>query len=88
VRTTRTVPARPVLTVATGNPLVSGPWRPLRDDTGGPVGAVGQASVVRGGDTVLFGTEPLFRGHPEGEFAQVARAMFTVAHSGSVEESG
>ncbi|WDV51423.1 M14 family zinc carboxypeptidase [Streptomyces coeruleorubidus] len=73
---------------ATGNPLVSGHWRPLRDGTGGPAAAAGQASVVSGGRTVLFGTEPLFRDHPKGEFPQVARALFTVAHSGSVEESG
>ncbi|MGW0610000.1 M14 family zinc carboxypeptidase [Streptomyces sp. NPDC002788] len=73
---------------ATGNLLLSGHWRPLRDGTGGPAGASGQASVVSGGHTVLFGTEPLFRGHPKGEFAQVARALFTVAHSSSVEESG
>ncbi|MEU6913640.1 M14 family zinc carboxypeptidase [Streptomyces olindensis] len=73
---------------AAGNPLVSGHWRPLRDGTGGPAEAAGQASVVSGGRTVLFGTEPLFRDHPKGEFPQVARALFTVAHSGSVEESG
>ncbi|UOB13176.1 peptidase M28 [Streptomyces sp. HP-A2021] len=73
---------------AIGNPLVSGHWRPLRDGTGGPAAAAGQASVVSGGRTVLFGTEPLFRDHPKGEFPQVARALFTVAHSGSVEESG
>ncbi|GAP50587.1 M14 family zinc carboxypeptidase [Streptomyces azureus] len=73
---------------ATGNPLVSGHWRPLRDGTGGPAAAAGRASVVSGGRTVLFGTEPLFRAHPKGEFPQVARALFTVAHSGSVEESG
>ncbi|MEU6180922.1 M14 family zinc carboxypeptidase [Streptomyces coeruleorubidus] len=73
---------------ATGNPLVSGHWRPLRDGTGGPAAAAGQASVVSGTRTVLFGTEPLFRDHPKGEFPQVARALFTVAHSGSVEESG
>jgi hypothetical protein len=73
---------------ATGNPLVSGHWRPLRDGTGGPAAAAGQASVVSGGRTVLFGTEPLFRAHPKGEFPQMARALFTVAHSGSVEESG
>ncbi|MGK5694964.1 M14 family zinc carboxypeptidase [Streptomyces sp. URMC 128] len=73
---------------ATGNPLVSGHWRPLREGTGGPAAAAGQASVVSGGRTVLFGTEPLFRDHPKGEFPQVARALFTVAHSGSVEESG
>nr|WP_202458462.1 M14 family zinc carboxypeptidase [Streptomyces sp. SID5464] len=73
---------------ATGNPLVSGHWRPLQDGTGGPAAAAGQASVVSGGRTVLFGTEPLFRDHPKGQFPQVARALFTVAHSGSGEESG
>ncbi|MDQ0713112.1 hypothetical protein QFZ55_002564 [Streptomyces luteogriseus] len=73
---------------AAGNPLVSGHWRPLRDGTGGPAAAAGQASVVSGGHTVLFGTEPLFRDHPKGEFPQVARALFTVAHSASVKESG
>ncbi|MFF8398497.1 M14 family zinc carboxypeptidase [Streptomyces sp. NPDC016172] len=73
---------------ASGNPLVSGHWRPLRDGSGGPAAAAGRASVVSGGHTVLFGTEPLFRDHPKGEFPQVARALFTVAHSASVEESG
>ncbi|MFC9128499.1 M14 family zinc carboxypeptidase [Streptomyces sp. NPDC057099] len=73
---------------AIGNPLVSGHWRPLGDGTGGPAAAAGQASVVSGGRTVLFGTEPLFRDHPKGEFPQVARALFTVAHSGSDEENG
>ncbi len=73
---------------AIGNPLVSGHWRPLPDGTGGPAAAAGQASVVSGGRTVLFGTEPLFRDHPKGEFPQVARALFTVAHSGSDEENG
>ncbi|MEV4785079.1 M14 family zinc carboxypeptidase [Streptomyces tuirus] len=73
---------------ATGNPLVSGHWRPLPGGTGGPAAAAGQASVVSGGSTVLFGTEPLFRDHPKGEFPQVARALFTVAHSASVKESG
>ncbi|MFF7307252.1 M14 family zinc carboxypeptidase [Streptomyces sp. NPDC008137] len=73
---------------ANGNPLLSGHWRPLRDGSGGPAAAAGQASVVSGGKTVLFGTEPLFRNHPKGEFPQVARALFTVAHSGSAKENG
>ncbi|WP_030599014.1 M14 family zinc carboxypeptidase [Streptomyces fulvoviolaceus] len=63
---------------ATGNPLVSGHWRALADGSGGPAAAAGQASVVSGPQTVLFGTEPLFRDHPKGEFAQVGRALFTV----------
>ncbi|MFG2457704.1 M14 family zinc carboxypeptidase [Streptomyces sp. NPDC048523] len=68
---------------ATGNPLVSGHWRSLPDGTGGPAAAAGQASVVSGPRAVLFGTEPLFRDHPKGEFAQVGRALFTMAHASS-----
>nr|WP_206439753.1 M14 family zinc carboxypeptidase [Streptomyces scabichelini] len=64
---------------ATGNPLVSGHWRPLEDGTGGPAQAAGRAAVVSGPHAVLFGTEPLFRDHPKGEFAQVARALLTVS---------
>ncbi|WP_328774312.1 M14 family zinc carboxypeptidase [Streptomyces sp. NBC_00286] len=64
---------------STGNPLVSGHWRPLDNGTGGPAQAAGQASVVSGPHAVLFGTEPLFRAHPKGEFAQVARALLTVS---------
>ncbi len=63
----------------TGNPLVSGHWRALDDGTGGPDAAAGKASVVSGPGAVLFGTEPLFRAHPKGEFAQVARALLTVS---------
>ncbi|GAB3006009.1 M14 family zinc carboxypeptidase [Streptomyces pseudoechinosporeus] len=65
---------------ATGNPLVSGHWRALDDGTGGPDQAAGRASVVSGPHAVLFGTEPLFRAHPKGEFPQVARALLTVSH--------
>ncbi|MET7735951.1 M14 family zinc carboxypeptidase [Streptomyces sp. NPDC005402] len=68
---------------ASGNPLVSGHWRPLPDGSGGPAAAAGKASVVSGPQAVLFGTEPLFRDHPKGEFAQVGRALFTMAHAGS-----
>ncbi|WP_371580602.1 M14 family zinc carboxypeptidase [Streptomyces sp. NBC_01314] len=63
----------------TGNPLVSGHWRPLDDGTGGPAAAAGLPSVVSGPNAVLFGTEPLFRDHPKGEFPQVARALLTVS---------
>ncbi|MGW0762327.1 M14 family zinc carboxypeptidase [Streptomyces sp. NPDC002814] len=70
----------------TGNPLLSGHWRPLEDGSGGPEAAAGQASVISGPGAVLFGTEPLFRDHPKGEFAQVARALFTVAQAS--QESG
>ncbi|TLS46558.1 peptidase M28 [Streptomyces montanus] len=64
---------------ATGNPLVSGHWRALEDGTGGPAQAAGRASVVSGPHVVLFGTEPLFRDHPKGEFPQLARALLTVS---------
>ncbi|MEV6398368.1 M14 family zinc carboxypeptidase [Streptomyces sp. NPDC051907] len=63
-----------------GNPLVAGHWRPSEDGTGGPKDAAGKAAVVsgvsaRGADVVLFGTEPLFRDHPKGLFAQLGRAL-------------
>ncbi|SHI25571.1 M14 family zinc carboxypeptidase [Streptomyces sp. 3214.6] len=77
---------------AAQNPLVSGHWRPRPDGWGGPAAAAGQASVVSGPHAVLFGTEPLFRDHPKGEFPQVAQALITMAQahasSGPVEESG
>ncbi|MFE6336709.1 M14 family zinc carboxypeptidase [Streptomyces sp. NPDC057798] len=68
---------------ATGNPLLSGHWRPDEDGSGGPAAAAGRAAVVSGERAVLFGTEPLFRDHPKGEFAQVGRALFTMAHAHS-----
>jgi hypothetical protein len=64
---------------ASGSLLVSGHWRPLEDGGGGPAQAAGRASVVSGPHAVLFGTEPLFRDHPKGEFPQVARALLTVS---------
>jgi hypothetical protein len=65
---------------AADGPLVAGHWRARPDGTGGQDAAAGQASVVSGvsrlgGGVVLFGTEPLFRNHPKGMFAQVARAL-------------
>ncbi|MFF0444998.1 M14 family zinc carboxypeptidase [Streptomyces sp. NPDC004609] len=65
---------------ATGNPLVSGHWRTNANGTGGPADAAGKPSIVRGNsemgrNVVLFGTEPMFRSHPKGSFAQVARAL-------------
>ncbi|MGW0596940.1 M14 family zinc carboxypeptidase [Streptomyces sp. NPDC002776] len=68
---------------AAGNPLLSGHWRPDEDGSGGPADAAGRAAVVSGERAVLFGTEPLFRDHPKGEFAQVGRALFTMAHAHS-----
>ncbi|MFE3098591.1 M14 family zinc carboxypeptidase [Streptomyces sp. NPDC059248] len=62
---------------ATGNPLVAGHWRALADGTGGPSDASGKPAVVSRGSAVLIGTEPLFRDHPKGSFALVARALMT-----------
>lgn len=69
-------------------PLVSGHWTGGTD--GGPEAAVGQAVVVSGelasgARAVLFGSEPLFRAHPKGQYALVARALLW-AGGGSVEQ--
>ncbi|MDX8030779.1 M14 family zinc carboxypeptidase [Lentzea sp. BCCO 10_0856] len=61
--------------------IAAGHWRPRDDGTGGQDAAVGQAAVVsgtsaNGAKVVLFGTEPMFRNHPKGLYAQVARAIF------------
>ena len=66
---------------ASGNPLVAGHWRPDDNGTGGPDAASGQAAVVsgvdeRGARVLMFGTEPMFRAHPKGLFAQVANGIF------------
>jgi hypothetical protein len=66
------------------DPLIAGHWLPSAPGVGGPEQAAGQASVVsgataRGGRAVLFGTEPLFRAHPKGLYAQVARALYWTA---------
>ena len=69
---------------ATDDVLVSGHWRPGADGQGGQDAAAGQALVVHGVDTeggtagarvALFGSEPLFRAHPKGQFSLVARAL-------------
>ncbi|MGW3625455.1 hypothetical protein [Streptomyces sp. NPDC000880] len=65
-----------------GNPLVAGHWRTTEDGRDGPKDAAGRASIVsgtsaKGAPVVLFGTEPLFRDHPKGVFAQVGRALIT-----------
>ncbi|WP_040405436.1 M14 family zinc carboxypeptidase [Amycolatopsis nigrescens] len=64
-------------------PLVAGHWLP-GDDGAGQAQAAGSASVVSGvaaagARTVLFGTEPLFRNHPKGLYAQVGKAVFWVS---------
>ncbi|GAA3958224.1 M14 family zinc carboxypeptidase [Actinoplanes auranticolor] len=66
------------------DPLVAGHWLPTGPGVGGPDQAAGQASVVsgrtaRGGRAVLFGTEPLFRAHPKGLYAEFARALYWAA---------
>lgn len=63
------------------DPLVSGHWRATGDGSGGQDQAAGHAVVVHGEDaengarTVLIGSEPLFRAHPKGQYALVARAL-------------
>ncbi|NLU70375.1 M14 family zinc carboxypeptidase [Streptomyces sp. HNM0574] len=63
-------------------PLVSGHWRAGKDGAGGPGDAAGRPSVVSGSSAsgapvVLFGTEPMYRAHPKGLYAQAARALLT-----------
>lgn len=63
------------------NPLVAGHWLPNEDGSGGPALAAGQAAVVSGvsatgARVLMFGTEPMFRAHPKGLFAQVAAAIY------------
>jgi len=64
-----------------GNPLIAGHWLPNSDGSGGPLLAGGQAAVVsgvsaRGARVLMFGTEPMFRAHPKGLYAQVAAAIY------------
>jgi hypothetical protein len=70
--------------------LVAGHWRAREDGTGGQDAAAGQASVVRGLDesgaaVVMFGTDPLFRAHPKGLYAQVGRALHWTAVRASAD---
>ncbi|MDO5740764.1 MAG: M14 family zinc carboxypeptidase [Ornithinimicrobium sp.] len=63
------------------DPLVSGHWRADARGQGGPASAAGQPVIVSGIDAatgaraVLIGSEPLFRAHPKGQYALVARAL-------------
>jgi hypothetical protein len=66
------------------SPLVAGHWLPVSAGTDGPAQAAGRPAVVSGttaggGHAVLFGTEPLFRTHPKGLYAQYARALLWTA---------
>ncbi len=60
--------------------VAAGHWLANADGTGGPSDAAGKPAVVSGqvggGRVVLFGTEPLFRDHPKGLYAQIAQAAF------------
>ncbi|MDH6215430.1 hypothetical protein [Streptomyces pseudovenezuelae] len=69
MRITRTVPVR------------HAPHAALAVPTATPF--PGQASVAGGPQVLPFGTEPLFRDHPQGELPQVGRALFTMAHARS-----
>ncbi|MFD4643813.1 M14 family zinc carboxypeptidase [Lentzea sp. NPDC058436] len=64
-----------------GTVIAAGHWHARDNGTGGQDAAAGQAAVVsgtaaNGAKVVLFGTEPMFRNHPKGLYAQVARALF------------
>jgi hypothetical protein len=67
------------------DPVVSGHWRPSGQGGDGPESAAGQPVVVSGTSadtgarTVLMGSEPLFRAHPKGQYATVARALIWAA---------
>ena len=66
--------------------LVSGHWAGTLDE-GGQDAAAGQPLIVSGvddhqGAAVLFGSEPLFRAHPKGQYALVGRALFWSALQG------
>nr|WP_240956240.1 M14 family metallopeptidase [Micromonospora sp. HNM0581] len=51
----------------------AGHWSGQEDAAGQPVVVSGEA---KGATVTLFGTEPLFRAHPEGLFPQVANALW------------
>src|SRR5699024_7989993 len=59
--------------------LVSGHWAGDGQDDG-PQAAAGQPVIVSGADSdgaaVLFGSQPLFRAHPKGQYSLVGRALF------------
>jgi hypothetical protein len=53
--------------------FMAGHWRNRKDAQGSPVIAYGDYGE---GKAVVFGTEPVFRAHPEGYFRSVANAIF------------
>lgn len=68
-------------------PLVSGHWKANPSGEDGPDDAAGQPLVVsgevEGSRAVLFGSEPLFRAHPKGQYALVARSLMWVGGAGT-----
>ncbi|MGF1664481.1 MAG: M14 family zinc carboxypeptidase [Kineosporiaceae bacterium] len=59
--------------LAAGDFFLAGHWIGQEAAEGRPVVVSGAA---RGADVTLFGTEPLYRNHPEGMFPQVAEALW------------
>lgn len=59
--------------LADGDFFLAGHWVGQEAAAGQPVVVSGTA---RGADVTLFGTEPLYRSHPEGMFPQVANALW------------
>jgi len=59
--------------LAAGDFFLAGHWIGQEAAAGQPVVVSGTA---RGADVTLFGTEPLYRAHPEGMFPQVANAFW------------
>lgn len=60
----------------TDDPLISGHWRDRAGD--GPDAAAGAALMVHSeaqGRVVAHGGEPLFRAHPQGQFALIGRSL-------------
>ncbi|MCK0113843.1 succinylglutamate desuccinylase/aspartoacylase family protein [Ornithinimicrobium sp. F0845] len=59
--------------------LVSGHWAGTAEE-GGQDAAAGAPVIVSGtndhGSAVLFGSQPLFRAHPKGQYSLVGRALF------------
>ncbi|MGF1648643.1 MAG: M14 family zinc carboxypeptidase [Kineosporiaceae bacterium] len=59
--------------LAAGQFVLAGHWIGQEAAAGQPVVVSGTA---RGADVTLFGTEPLYRNHPEGMFPQVAESLW------------
>ncbi len=73
---------------AASDPLRSGHWRATPGTPDSPQDAAGGAMMVHGIDSqgptagaaiTLFGSDPLFRAHPKGQYALVAQALLWTA---------